>query len=243
MDSATSGADGARAEFENQAKMLSETDASLSAVRSQRDQYQQRLTEGKADIYGDDLRDEAQKDPVVQGYEQKLAGLRDSLGALRKQGFGEKHPDLQTLNAQIAEAETQRLQKIDEVLQRLCRGRSRRSRARSNPLTLSASPSRRSWRPSPSAAKWWPRPRSAWRPSTTRSTPRPKGLSKTRAALSDVEALGSRPNENSEAIGDRVRVISRGVIPKGVSFPKIELIVPRHRRPLHRARRRVPLPA
>lgn len=223
---APSGGSGADIELNDLTSKLNDLMANIQAVRSQQEDNLERLRRGRVDHYPDDLREEASQDHVVRGYDQKLASLRDALGSMRKRGILEKHVDVITIKAQIAEAEAQRQETLDSVLKEKWAGQVARleTAIRSLEAQYNEAEARRVEldlrRQEILQAQI--RVKSLEEEITIKT----EDLAKTHVALRDVAALTSRQGENSEAIGDRVRVISQGVTPEGVSWPKMQIIVP-----------------
>lgn len=221
---AIGGGSGPEIELADLQKKLNEIVQDMQAVASQLDDYRARLA-ANAQI-PDDLRAQAMQDPVIRNYDQKLAGLRDSIGALRKQGIGESHPDVKTLKAQIDEVEAQRQEQLDKITQQEWAAQVSKMEAASRSLQAQYDEAvkrrgdlevrRQEILQAQVRVDTYDREISA----------KTEDLNKSQITLREIQALQVRENENAVAMGDRVRIISPGSIPKGVSFPKIEIIVP-----------------
>lgn len=226
MDAPSGGSSSADLELSDVTTKLNELKASIEMVAAQQRDNQERLKNQRVDNYRDDLREEAMQDHVVRGFDQKLASLRDDLGALRKQGVLEKHEDIVRINAQIAETESQRQNRIDTVLKE--KWASQVAQLDMTKQSLEAQYN-----------KFQARKLELddIRRETVQAQTRVRALdaeigiatdeqAKTQRSLQEIVLLGSRENMNSEAIGDRVRIISPAVIPTAVSFPRLTVIVP-----------------
>lgn len=207
-------------------KRVNEINASLESAQSLQNEYQQRLAEGEAEHFPDDLREQAQKDPVLQQYDQKMASLRDSYAALKNQGYGESHPDIVTIKGQMDAVEVERQEQSKVILKRLWAGQV--ASLQSGLRSLEAQ--RR--KAEADILKWTDR-REKILQATTQVDQLTKDidvmseqLAKSQADYNELDDLSRRMTENSDAIADRVRIISRAVAPKGVSFPKLQIVVP-----------------
>lgn len=226
LDSTGTAESGEKVAFDDLSKQLNECNVTLSAVRSQRETYKRQILEGQVEIAPNDIKEEAQRDPVVQQYDQKIATYKDTLGARRKLGYGDNHPDIQMIIASIAECEVQRQQKLAEVVQRLWAAQltqldnaviSLEAQKQKIEADLAELKERREL-----IAIAQVRVRTLDGDIEVATA----DLSKARAQLREIEGLSVRSSDSEGMLGDRVRVISRGVIPKSVSFPKIEIVVP-----------------
>jgi capsular exopolysaccharide synthesis family protein len=221
---AIGGGSGPEIELADLQKKMNEIVQNLQAVSSQLDDYKVRMSTGAQ--LPDDLRAEAMQDPVIRGYDQKLATLRDNIGAMRKQGIGESHSDIKSLKAQIDEVESQRQEQLDKICAQAWAAQI--SKLDGALRSLTAQYDEATKRRGDLEVRRQEILQAQVRVDSydREIAVKTEDLNRTQISLREIQALQVRSSENAEAMGDRVRIISRGVIPKGVSFPKIEIIVP-----------------
>jgi capsular exopolysaccharide synthesis family protein len=226
LDSTDISSSGETKMFDDLQKMKNESMTQLSAVQAQQDKMRQNLQDVNAQNYPDDLRAQAQEDHVVQQYDQKLASLRDSLGAMKKQGYGEKHPDVISIQAQIDECLINRQQTIEDVLKRLWA-----AQVTQIDNAMKSLDAQRKKIEGELAQITDRRQLIAQATVHVHSLDHEidlatDSLQQAQSDLRSITSLNSRPNDNTASLGDRVRIVSSGAVPKGVSFPKLEIIVP-----------------
>lgn len=226
LDSTNLDASAHKAKTDDLLRRRSEVIMSKNSVQSQYESYRQKQAANLTDHYPADLKEQAQQDHVVRQYDQKLASLRDSLGAMRKRGYGEKHDDIVAVKAQIEEAEAQKATTIETVLQRLWAAqvsqfenmmKSLDAQLREIEADLAQTNEDRQ-----AATQAQIRVQTLDNDISVKTTQ----LAASQTKLAEVEGLNARENENGVTLSDRVRVISRATMPNGVSFPQLQIIVP-----------------
>lgn len=223
MDMVTTGAS---LELSTVSQTLIDVMANQSAVQSRMDEYQTKLRASSVDQIPDRLREDAKKDPVLQQYEQKIASLKDSEGAMLKQGYGNNHDDVVAIRANI-DASTRlkeehlnrlllemRSAEIDEIQSRL----SSLAAQKKDLETKAAENNKR--------REEILQTKVLFDQMTADLTAKKSELQKYEVAFNDKEIETFRLNDKSESVGDRVRVIAVGETPKALSFPQFKVLVP-----------------
>lgn len=92
---------------------------SLTSVRSRLERFQAMLAAGAAIDFPNDLREAANRDPIVSNLDSQIANLRTDYATLRAQGYGAEHPTVQAVNKRIEATEHERDDKLNIVLRKL----------------------------------------------------------------------------------------------------------------------------
>jgi len=198
----------------------------LSSVTSQMEDYEARLKDNRTEQIPERLREEIQRDPVFQQYEQKIASLNDSLSALLKQGYGANHPDVVAVRANIDASGRQRDEFRDKRLLEM-----RSADIDSNRTAMLALKSQREQLESESAKldarrQAIQQAKIRFEQIVSDLTAAELSLSEYQRAFDNIQIISSRANEKSEAVGDRVRIVEAAETPKTMAFPQQRMLAP-----------------
>lgn len=223
-----SGSEGGSTEWtqiqQNESKSA-DTDANLAEIRSQLQEYKAKLENNKVGEVPDKVREQAQRDPLIQSQDSKIASLRDSEAAILRQGYLENHPDVLAVRAQLDAAERQRAEQIDERANKLWSAEIDGMRTSMLALEATAkdlSEKREVFR---TKRKDLMQGKVKFEQLDSELKAKSEGLQLYQKSLDNVEIM-SGGSTAGRTLSDRVRVIASPQIPKGVSFPKMKVIVP-----------------
>ena len=111
------------AEEDIKTKELSEryvqTISAAASVKSQYDRYKTMKEENNIVQYPDNIRENANRDPVVVDLDRSISGYRTDYGALKRQGYGEEHPTVIAVKQRIDSANQERQETYDRTLRKL----------------------------------------------------------------------------------------------------------------------------
>lgn len=212
-------------EQENISRELVQINTDLSSVMSQMDTYLKQLQENRTDMVPDRLRDRLDRDPVMNQYQQKIASLKDSESALLKQGYLVNHPDVLNIRANIDASERQREDYETKKLQEMRAGeidsiQTAIDSLNSQKKTLDEKNATLSTRRQEIVQA-----RVRFDQIESDLSRLQDDLQRYQAAFTEADLFDFRQNANSEAVGDRVRVIAPAETPTAMSFPKLKTMM------------------
>jgi capsular exopolysaccharide synthesis family protein len=114
------------AEADVKTKELSEryvqTISAKAAVDSQYERYSKMQEDNQVIQYPDNVRESANKDPLVLQQDEQVSNYRTELATLRGQGYGEEHPAVIAMKKRIDAANQERQDVFDRTLRKLFDG-------------------------------------------------------------------------------------------------------------------------
>lgn len=96
-----------------------QTVSAAASVKSQYDRYKTMKEENNIVQYPDNIRESANRDPVVVDLDRSISGYRTDYGALKRQGYGEEHPTVIAVKQRIDAASQERQETYDKTLRKL----------------------------------------------------------------------------------------------------------------------------
>jgi len=200
--------------------------ANQSAVTSRMEEYQNKLRTSSVDQIPDQLREEVKKDPVLQQYEQKIASLKDSEGALLKQGYGNNHDDVVAIRANI-DASTRLMEEYrNKKLLEMRAADIDKIQSAMSSLAAQKKDLEKKAKENNERRELILQTKVLFDQMTNDLQTKKTELQNYQVAYNNKEIERYRANDKSESVGDRVRVIAPGETPKSLSFPQIKVIVP-----------------
>lgn len=223
MDMITSGAS---LELTTVSQTLIDVLASQSSVQSRLDDYQNKLRTSSVDQIPDQLREEVKKDPVLQQYEQKIASMKDSEAALLKQGYGNNHDDVVAIRANI-DASTRLMEESrNQKLLELRAADIDKMQSAMASLVAQKKDLEKRAKENTDRREIILQTKVLFDQMTADLQTKKTELQSYEVSYNNNEISRFRANDNSESVGDRVRILAAGETPKSLSFPQLKVLVP-----------------